>query len=109
MRLIAIFAAAAVAWGATPEYGFQVVHVYPHDRNAFTEGLEFRGGFLWESTGLEGHSTLSKIKLETGEVTQQIRLDPRIFGEGITIMNEKITQLTYKTELGCVYDQASMR
>jgi glutaminyl-peptide cyclotransferase len=109
MKWIACIAILAVAQGATPEYGYKIVHVYPHDRNAFTEGLEFRGGFLYESTGLEGHSTLSKIKVETGQVVQQIRLDPAYFGEGITIINEHIVQLTYKTEVGWVYDQASMR
>jgi glutaminyl-peptide cyclotransferase len=95
--------------GAAPEYGCQVVHTYPHDTKAFTEGLEFRGGFLYESTGLEGQSTLSKIKLETGQVVQQIHLEPAIFGEGITIINERIVQLTYKTEVGYVYDQPSMK
>lgn len=109
MKLISLIVLAAFAQAAPPEYGYQVVHVYPHDRTAFTEGLEFRGGFLYESTGLENRSTLSKIKLETGQVVQQIRLDPRIFGEGITLINEKIVQLTYKTELGYVYDQASLR
>jgi glutaminyl-peptide cyclotransferase len=105
--LVLVLALSARA--ATPEYAYQVVHVYPHDRAAFTEGLEFRGGFLYESTGLEGRSTLSKIKLETGEVVQQIHLDPHLFGEGITILNEKIVQLTYKTQLGFVYDQPSLR
>jgi glutamine cyclotransferase len=99
----------ALATAATPEYGYQVVHVYPHDRKAFTEGLEYRAGFLYESTGLEGRSTLSKIRLETGEVVQQIHLDSHLFGEGFTILNEKIVQLTYKTEIGFVYDQASLR
>ncbi len=109
MRAVAFVLAVAIAQGATPEYGFQVVHTYPHDRNAFTEGLEFRGGFLYESTGLEGLSTLSKIKLETGQAVQQIKLEPAIFGEGITIINERIVQLTYKTEIGYVYDQPSMK
>jgi glutaminyl-peptide cyclotransferase len=109
MRAVAFVVALAVASGATPEYGYQVVHVYPHDRAAFTEGLEFRAGFLYESTGLEGKSTLSKIKLETGQVVQRISLDPSIFGEGITILNERIFQLTYKTEIGYVYDQQTMR
>ena len=60
MRLLAAFLTVAVAQAAAPEYGYQVVHVYPHDRTAFTEGLEFRGGFLYESTGLEGRSTLQQ-------------------------------------------------
>jgi glutamine cyclotransferase len=109
VRTVALILIAAVAQAAAPEYGYQVVHVYPHDREAFTEGLEFRGGFLYESTGLEGRSTLSKIKLETGQAVQQIKLDPAIFGEGITVTNERIVQLTYKTEIGYVYDQASMK
>jgi glutaminyl-peptide cyclotransferase len=109
VKLFSLIAAVALAQAAPPEYGYQVVHVYPHDRTSFTEGLEFRGGFLYESTGLENRSTLSKIKLETGQVLQQIRLDPHIFGEGITLINEKIVQLTYKTEVGYVYDQASLR
>jgi glutaminyl-peptide cyclotransferase len=109
LRLVALVLIAAVAQAAAPEYGYQVVHVYPHNSDSFTEGLEFRGGFLYESTGLEGRSTLSKIKLETGQVMQQIKLDPAIFGEGITVMNERIVQLTYKTEIGYVYQQASMK
>ncbi len=79
----------------TPEYGYQVVHAYPHDPNAFTEGLEFRAGFLYESTGLKGHSSLRKEKLETGKVLQQIDLDPQYFGEGITVLNQQIVQLTW--------------
>jgi glutamine cyclotransferase len=109
MKLVALLLALSTARAAAPEYGYQVVHVYPHDRAAFTEGLEYRGGFLYESTGLEGRSTLSKIKLETAEVVQSIRLDPKLFGEGITILNQKIVQLTYQTSLGFVYDQATLK
>jgi glutamine cyclotransferase len=61
-----VLAAIAPATPQTPLYGYQVVHVYPHDRTAFTQGLEFRAGFLYEGTGLEGRSTLRKVKLETG-------------------------------------------
>ena len=101
--------AASMAMAATPEYTYKIVHVYPHDRTSFTEGLEYRGGFLYESTGEEGHSVLRKIKLETGEVVQQIKLAPHLFGEGITILNHEIVQLTYKTMLGFVYDLATMK
>jgi glutaminyl-peptide cyclotransferase len=100
------------AWiltAATPEYGYKVIHVYPHDRTSFTEGLEYRGGYLYESTGEEGHSVLRKMKVETGEVVQEIKLAPHLFGEGITILNQEIVQLTYRTQLGFVYDLASMR
>jgi glutaminyl-peptide cyclotransferase len=109
MKGVLLLLTMAALYGAAPEFTCQVVHTYPHDRQAFTEGLEFRGGFLYESTGLEGKSTLSKIKLETGQVLERITLDPAIFGEGITIMNERITQLTYRTEIGYVYEQASLK
>src|SRR5271156_6753632 len=98
MRWILLLA--SVASAATPEYTYKVVHVYPHDRSSFTEGLEYRGGFLYESTGEEGHSVLRKTKLETGEVVQEIKLAPHLFGEGITIFNHEIVQLTYKAMLG---------
>lgn len=98
----------SLAGAATPEYTYKVIHVYPHDRTSFTEGLEYHGGFLYESTGEEGHSVLRKVKLETGEVVQEIKLAPYLFGEGITILNRQIVQLTYQTQLGFVYDLASM-
>jgi glutamine cyclotransferase len=103
-----LFCAAMVS-AATPEYTYKVIHVYPHDRTSFTEGLEYRGGFLYESTGEKGHSVLRKMKLETGEVVQEIKLPPHLFGEGITILNHEIVQLTYQTQLGFVYDLATMK
>src|ERR1017187_3093942 len=81
---------ASVALAATPEYGYKIVHVYPHDRTSFTEGLEYHGGFLYESTGEEGHSVLRKMKVETGEVVQEIKIAPHLFGEGFTILNQQI-------------------
>jgi len=93
----------------TPEYGYRVVHAYPHDPRAFTEGLEYRAGFLYESTGIKGQSWLRREKLETGQVLQQIDIDPQYFGEGITVLNQQITQLTWQTEVGFVYDQSSFR
>jgi glutamine cyclotransferase len=93
----------------TPQYGYQVVHVYPHDPTAFTQGLEFRAGFLYEGTGLEGRSTLRKVKLETGEVLEQISLAPEFFGEGITVVNQQIIELTWRSQIGFVYDQSSFR
>lgn len=83
--------------------------MYPHDRNAFTQGLEFRAGFLYESTGLYGRSTLRKVKLETGEVVGEISLAPEYFGEGITVLNQQIVQLTWRAQTGFVYDQNFFR
>jgi len=97
-----LLAAIAPATPQTPLYGYQVVHVYPHDRSAFTQGLEFRAGFLYEGTGLEGQSTLRKVKLETGEVVQQINLAPEFFGEGITVVNQQIIELTWRSQIGLV-------
>src|SRR5271170_824150 len=110
LRLTCLLGAAAFAASAqTPEYGYQVIHAYPHDPNAFTQGLEFRAGFLYEGTGLKGRSTLRKVKLETGEVVQQISLAPEYFGEGITVINQQIIQLTWQSHVGFVYEQASFR
>ena len=104
-------AAKAAKPAASPvtEYGYKVVKSYAHDRGSFTQGLEFRAGVLYESTGREGRSYIRRWKLDTGEVLQQVDLSPEFFGEGITVLNERITQLTYKTEVGFVYDQASFK
>jgi len=104
-----LWASIAPATPQTPQYGYQTLHVYPHDRAAFTQGLEFRAGFLYEGTGLEGRSTLRKVKLETGEVLQQINLAPEFFGEGITVVNQQIIELTWRSQIGFVYDQSSFR
>jgi glutaminyl-peptide cyclotransferase len=101
--------AAAKAPAAVQEYGYKVVKSYAHDRRAFTQGLEFRAGVLYESTGREGMSWIRRWKVDSGEVLQQVDLSPEYFGEGITVLNGLITQLTYKTEVGFVYDQASFK
>jgi len=92
-----------------PTYGYQVLNTYPHDRTAFTQGLEYRAGFLYEGTGLNGQSSLRKEKLETGEVLQKAGLDAQYFGEGITVINQQIIELTWRSEIGFVYDQATFR
>jgi glutamine cyclotransferase len=90
------------------EYSFKVVHAYPHDPNAFTEGLFYLDGFLYESTGLEEHSSVRKVKLETGEIVQKHDLPPQYFGEGIVKWKNRLDQLTYKAEVGFVYDLGSL-
>jgi glutaminyl-peptide cyclotransferase len=87
------------------EYSYRIVKVFPHDRSAFTEGLEYHDGFLYESTGLTGHSTLRRVELETGKVVQEIALASRYFGEGITVLNQRIIQLTWQTQIGFIYNQ----
>jgi glutaminyl-peptide cyclotransferase len=86
-----------------PEYTFKIIHVFPHDPNAFTQGLTYRDGFLYEGTGLQGRSSLRKVRLETGEVVQRTDLPQEFFGEGITILNNQIFQLTWQTQTGFVY------
>ena len=89
---------------ATPVYGYQVVHAYPHDRGAFTEGLFYQDGWLYESTGMEGRSDIRKVALETGVVAQKRAIDPRLFGEGIVAWKGKLVELTWRTEIGFTYD-----
>jgi glutaminyl-peptide cyclotransferase len=91
------------------EYTFAIVAAYPHDTAAFTQGLAYRDGFLYEGTGREGHSSLRKVHLETGEIVQQVNLAPDLFGEGITLLNDKVIQLTWKSGIGFVYDLNSFR
>ncbi len=91
----------------TPEYSYRIVHAYPHDPTAFTQGLEYKAGFLYESTGLNGHSTLRKVRLETGEVVQQITVPPQYFAEGITVLDQQILQLTWQSHTGFIYDQSA--
>jgi glutaminyl-peptide cyclotransferase len=106
---LGLIAAAITAAAQTPEYGYQVIHAYPHDPNAFTQGLEFRAGYLYEGTGLKGRSSLRKVQLETGKVLQEIDLDSQYFGEGITVLNQQIIELTWQSETGFVYDESSFR
>ncbi len=91
----------------TPQYTYTIVNTYPHDPTAFTEGLEYKDDFLFESTGLNGQSTLRRTNLTTGEVLQEINLSNEYFGEGLTIEGEKIVQLTYLTQVGFIYDKTS--
>jgi glutaminyl-peptide cyclotransferase len=93
-----------VARGPVPVYTYEIVKTYPHDPKAFTEGLFYHDGFLYESTGQEGHSTLRRVELETGKVVQQFELPRESFGEGISLLNGKIYQLTWREGLCRVFD-----
>lgn len=90
-----------------PVYGYEVVHTYQHDPDAFTQGLVFTGGNLLESTGEEGHSSLRRVELGTGSVVQRVEVPRPYFAEGITLLKGKIYQLTWKHQLGFVYDALS--
>jgi glutamine cyclotransferase len=88
-------------------YTYEVVNVYPHDPNAFTQGLVIDGGVLYEGTGLTGESSLRRVDLETGDVLQIHELPSNLFGEGITVFGDKVIQLTWQSEIGFVYDKSS--
>lgn len=83
---------------------YEVVNTYPHDPQAFTQGLIFHNGYLYESTGLYGESSLRKVALETGEVLQQVDLPSNYFGEGLTLWEDTLLQLTWLEETGYIYD-----
>ncbi len=89
-------------------YSYEVLNTYPHDPEAFTQGLIFEDGIFYEGTGLRGgRSSLRKVEVETGEVLQIINLDNPYFGEGITTFGDKIYQLTWQSNIGFVYDKDS--
>ncbi len=88
-------------------YSYDITNVYPHDENAFTQGLVFEDGVLYESTGLYGQSTLRRVELDTGMVIQLYALPDQFFGEGITVFDDKIIQLTWRSNRGFVYDKHS--
>lgn len=90
-------------------YNYEVINEYPHDATAFTQGLEIHNEFFYESTGNYGKSSLRKVKMQTGEILQRVNLDKKYFAEGITILNNKIYQLTWKEEIGFVYDLETMK
>jgi len=104
-----LFGAQPPAQAAVPTYGYETVNTYPHDPHAFTEGLFYLNGFLYESTGLERQSSIRKVKLETGEVIKKIDVPPEYFGEGIVNWKQRLVSLTWKTQVGFVYDLATFK
>jgi len=89
------------------EYRYRVVNSYPHDPEAYTQGIQYADGWLFEGTGNYGHSSLRRVELQTGEIKQIRNLDESLFGEGITVFGDVIYQLTYKSQVGFVYDRES--
>ncbi len=85
-------------------YNYKIINEYPHDKKAYTQGLEYYNGFLYETTGRRGKSSLRKVELKTGKVLQKIDLDKKYFGEGMTIFNNKIYWLTWQAKKGFIYN-----
>lgn len=99
----------ALGQTAIPVYGFKVVQTYPHSTGYFTEGLTVRDGVVYEGTGLYGESRLLQYDLATGRVIHELPLDKHLFGEGVTLLNDTIYQLTYISNIGFTYDRASFK
>jgi glutamine cyclotransferase len=116
LRLIAaiLVAGAVVGAGAGADesvayYGYRVVETYPHDPRAFTQGLAYHDGHVYEGTGLYGESAILRRELKTGKLVKRLRLNRKYFGEGVTLVGDKVVQLTWKAGKGFVYDRETFR
>ena len=94
--------------GSATYYSYKIINIYPHDRGAFTQGLVYDNGDLYEGTGQYGASTLRQVDLTTGNVLRQIHLADNLFGEGVCLWEDEIIQLTWQSGIGLVYDKGNM-
>jgi glutamine cyclotransferase len=93
----------------SPEiYTYKILNTFPHDKTSFTQGLEFKNDTLYEGTGHRGESVLRKLDFKTGKVLQQVNLDDSVFGEGLTVLNDKVFQLTWQSGIGYVYNKSDL-
>ena len=95
-------------FAAVPEYGVIVVHRFPHDPNAFTQGLEYRDGKLYEGTGLEGRSSVRIEDLASGKALRRIDIPSAVFGEGITVFGDRLIEISWLSHIGFIYDKATL-
>lgn len=91
-----------------PVFSYKTIQTYPHDQNAFTQGLLFKDGYLYESTGLKGHSTVRRVNLEDGKVLKAAGLEPTLYGEGLAAFGDDLILLTWKAETGFVLNRADL-
>ncbi|WPU95097.1 glutaminyl-peptide cyclotransferase [Mucilaginibacter sabulilitoris] len=94
---------------APEQFTYRVEKTFPHDTSAYTEGLQYIDGVMFESTGEPGHSTIQKVNLQTGKAIQTTKLRDDYFGEGLSVIGDKVVQLTWKNKIGLVYDKASLK
>ncbi|MBO0722132.1 MAG: glutaminyl-peptide cyclotransferase [Blastocatellia bacterium] len=94
---------------AVPTFGYEVVNTYPHDPAAYTQGLVYQNGVLYESTGLNGQSSIRIVELQTGKVLKKAEVPPQFFGEGLALLKGKAYQLTWQSHQGFIYDPADFR
>lgn len=90
-----------------PVFGYTVLRTYPHDPKAFTQGLQFLDGVLYEGTGLNGRSSIRRVKLETGDVLQERAVPEEHFGEGIVVWKSELIELTWRSQVALVYDKTT--
>lgn len=95
------------AGAAAPVAGYRVERTYPHDRDAYTQGLEYVDGYLFEGTGLHGRSSIRKVEIETGRVIRRRAVSAAHFGEGITVWKAQLIELTWRSQVALVYDRES--
>jgi len=111
MRLVTLQVLLLMAFQATstsvPTLGYRIVRAYPHDRDAFTQGLQYLDGVLYEGTGLVGRSSIRRVALETGKVEQKRSVPAPYFGEGITVWKNDLIELTWQSHVAFVYDRAT--
>jgi len=115
MRFVAAGALTMVTLATSPQppsenlplFGYQIVRVYPHDREAFTQGLQYVDGVLYEGTGLNGRSSIRRVELETGKVLQKRDVPSQYFGEGITVWKNDLFELTWQSHVAFVYDKTT--
>ena len=93
--------------GPAPVHGYRIVNVYPHDTDAFTQGLVYHEGRLFEGTGIRGESDVREVELQSGDVIRRREIDDRYFGEGIALWKDTLIQLTWQSEVGFVYERAT--
>ena len=95
---------------SAPEiFTYEIVNTFPHDINAFTQGLEFVGDTLYESTGIKGESSLRKVDYRTGEILDRVNLDPQLFGEGLTVLGDTLYMLTWQSGTGYLFDRKNLK
>lgn len=100
-------AVSPTADGPATRYSYEIINRYPHDPGAFTQGLIYLDGVLYEGTGLNGRSSIRRVDLESGQVLQQRDLPEQYFGEGIVAWGDKLYQLTWQSQVGFIYDRES--
>ena len=108
MAICFLLPSSAAAQHASKTDTFKIIHTYPHDANAFTQGLLYEDGHLYESTGLNGKSSVRIVDLPSGRVLKKYDLAEKYFGEGLTNWGSDLIQLTWQTQLGFVYDRSTL-